>query len=150
MLGGSPDRDAELLRRMTGLPVDAKPSSKVSSDSAERTFSAVLRAADDRRIVVDVTYGYRLTKEDAYRPSVRLGIGKEFACIRMDHLLEVLGPPQNVLTFPPPHAKKTGPSDVWTVRYVFNQGFTSSFHFLSEECASYFTLFADSQKQRIK
>lgn len=145
MLGVSPERDIELLSVMTGVKVEPKPEDKPSFRGVERTFQALIPLRGNDRIPGSTSYVYGVnTKGDYYTPSIALYIQKEFACIRVEDLTSALGPPEKVLTYPPsPHAKKTGPIDVWTVRYVFASGRNATFNFDTQVCAGSFSLYSE-------
>ncbi len=136
MLGRSAMRDIELLSTMTGAKVEPKPDKAPSFQGVEKTFQTLIPLIANDRVPGSTSYVYGFTARGDYVPSLAVYLQKEFACIRVEDLNAALGPPERVLTkHPSPHAIKTGPIDVWSIRYVLSGGHYATFYFDTQECA---------------
>ena len=136
MLGTTPEQDARLLSAMTGVKAEPRADDKPVFRGVERTFSTFITLRDADRIAGNTSYVYGITSAGEYRPSIGMQLNAQIDCIQIEDLILLLGQPERISKVPPsPHARKTGPTDVWTAEYIFNSGRYATFEFNTQTCA---------------
>ena len=138
--GESPEKDLELVRRITGAKVELKERDNPLTGTT-RSYTAFVQLLDKDRIAGNTWYSYGVGREGQHVAALNINVGMRNECLRYLDLFDTLGVPTEIIrTSRSPHAKKTGPSDIWGVRYSFLTGAVAGFSFDTHECARNLTL----------
>lgn len=143
LLGRSLDSDLATLEKMTQRRFKPRPQSRLTPEGEIRHHAAEAGFSPPA-LVTNGVFEYR-TRGNTYRSSVAFSFNRDVVCIRLDDLEAALGRPTRVITEPDsPHARGTGPSDVWYVVYRFLSGGRLVFTFSTAVCANSVTFASDS------